>query len=260
MVLMNDGSTLTDNLTFNNALRDKSYANNQFYRSTQNEELDRLWINLSNEDGLSERTLIGYLNEATDLKDPLYDAITTVENGMQKIYSFFENDKLAIQAFGLPFSLDHIIPIGVNIPNEGNYYISIHAVEGLFMNQDIYVKDLLLNTINNISESPYIFYSEAGEVNNRFALVFHDAPLSIDENDGISNVISITGEHSIEVQSSKEMLKEISVYDLLGRRIIKAQNIDSTYLEVNSISKSNSVLLFKIVLNNQQVIYRKVLF
>ena len=128
-----------------------------------------------------------------------------------KIYSFFENDKLAIQAFGLPFSVDHIIPIGVNIPNEGNYYISIHAVEGLFMNQDIYVKDLLLNTINNISESPYIFYSEAGEVNNRFALVFHDAPLSIEENDAISNLISITGEHSIQIQFRFGMLFTNSV-------------------------------------------------
>ncbi|WP_165780059.1 VPS10 domain-containing protein [Hanstruepera neustonica] len=260
MVLMKDGSTLTDNLTFNNSLRDISYANNQFYRTSRTEELDRLWLNLSDEDGFSERTLIAYINEATDLKDRLYDAVTMVEGGAQKIYTFIEADKMAIQAFGLPFSVDNIIPVGVNIPNDGNYYISIHAAEGLFNSQDIYLHDLHLNTINNISETPYIFYSEAEEVNNRFVLKFNDAALSSEEFEIITNGITITGKDKIQIESQNENIKSITIYDVLGRKISNAENINNTSFQIDSINKSNRILLLKITLSNDKIVYRKILF
>ncbi|WP_162919949.1 VPS10 domain-containing protein [Hanstruepera ponticola] len=260
MVLMNDGSTLTDNLTFNNSLRDKSYANNEFYRSSQNEELDRLWLNLSNEEGVSERTLIAYLNEATDFKDRLYDAVTRVDDGSQKIYSFIEADKMAIQAFGLPFSVDDIIPIGINIPVNGNYYISIHDVEGLFTEHDVYLQDLLLNTFNNISEAPYIFYSESGEINNRFVLRFNDAALSTEDFEVFSNGITISGKDKIHIQSVKENLNQVVVYDVLGRQITDTNNINNQSFEIDSINKSNAILLLKITLSNEKTIYRKIIF
>ncbi len=260
MVLMNDGSALTDNLTFNNSLRDISYANDQFYRLPQTEELDRLWLSLSNEDGISERTLLGYLNEATDFKDRLYDAVTRVDIGSQKIYSFIETDKMAIQAFELPFSVDDVIPLGVNIPANGHYYISIHAVEGLFTNQNVFVQDLSLNTVNNISETPYIFYSEAGEFNNRFVLRFNDATLSNDDFEIISNGITITGKDNILINSQKENIKDVLVYDVLGKKIIDVHNINNQSFRIDSINKSNTILLLKITLSNDKIIYRKILF
>ena len=260
MVLMNDGNTLTDNLTFNNSLRDKSYANNQFYRSSQTEEFDRLWLNLSDEEGTSERTLIGYLNEATDFKDRLYDAVTRINTGSQKIYSFIETEKMAIQAFGMPFSVDQLIPIGVNIPNNGNYYISIHAVEGLFIDQDIYVHDLQNNTINNISEAPYMFYSETGEINNRFVLRFIDEALSTGQFEMITDGISITGKNKLIVNSENENIKSIIVYDVLGRKISDAENINNTSFKIDSINKSNRILLLKITLSNDKIFYRKIVF
>ena len=260
MVLMNDGATLTDNLIFNNSLRDKAHSNNQFYRILETNDTDRLWLSLSNDEGNSERTLIAYLEEATDFKDRLYDAVTRVDIGSQKIYTFIETDKMAIQAFGEPFSVDDVIPFGINIPSDGNYYISIHAAEGLFLNQDLFLYDLVLNTMNNISESPYTFYSDAGEFNNRFVLRFIDSTLSIEDLESLSNSILISGDDKIRVTSEKEAVKGFIVYDILGRKITDAYDINNNSFEIDSINKSNSILLLKIILGNNQVVYRKIIF
>ena len=261
MVLMNDGATVTDNLTFNNSLRSKLYANNQFYRTTNStEESNRLWVNLSNEDAISDRTLIGYLEHATDSKDRLYDAFTNVDVGSQKIYTFIEADKMAIQAYALPFSNDDTIPLGTNIPNAGNYSISIHAVEGVFADQEIYVEDLQLNTINNISEAPYDFYSEANEINDRFVLRFFDAALSIEDLEEFSNAIIIKGRDYVHIESKKEAIKNVVVYDILGRKLTEEYDINNRHFKIDSISKSNSVLLLKITLIDDTVVYRRIIF
>lgn len=263
LVLMNDGSTGSGTLVFNNSLRNKLYANNQFYRTydTQTEN-SRIWLNLANSDNLSERTLIGYVEDATDLKDRLYDAYTKVDLGAQKIYTFIGSDKMTIQAFGLPFSDEDLIPLGVNIPTDGNYTISIYAVDGLFSNQQVFLEDLLLNIITDISLQPYEFFSEANEINDRFILRFNQSTLSNTEFENEINDINIhlNESNQIDVISNNEKLKSIIVYDVLGRKLTEENNINNNKYEINSINKTNSILLVKIILDNNYVEYRKILF
>jgi len=263
LVLMNDGPTGSGNLVFNNTLRHKSYVNNQFYRTTNSEsEKSRIWLNLANENQLSERTLIAYLEEATNLKDRLYDAYTKVDFGLPKIYTFMDSDKMVIQAFALPFTEDDLIPLGVNIPSDGTYTISIHAVEGLFSSQQIYLEDLLLNIITDISLQPYEFFSEANEINNRFVLRFNQSTLSNTEFENELNNISIhlNESNQIDVISKNENLKNIVVFDLLGRQLFNEDNINANTYTIKSIKKSDSILLMKITLDNNHVVYRKILF
>ncbi|MDB9961405.1 T9SS sorting signal type C domain-containing protein [Oceanihabitans sp.] len=261
MVLMNDGPTASDNVLFNNALRNKLYANNQFYRTSSSTiDKSRIWLNLSNEDDLADRTLIAYLEEATDLKDRLYDAVTTVDPNAHSIYTFIDDDKMTIQAFALPFSVDDLIPLGINIPSPGNYAISIHAVEGLFSSEQVFIEDLLLNSISNISEEPYTFFAETNEINDRFILRFNVATLSTDDVEFDSNTIIISGTNQMHIESKKEMIKEVVVYDILGRKLLSDTEIYNQNYAINAIEKSNSVLLIKITLSNNHVVYRKVLF
>src|SRR5690606_33184128 len=93
-VLMNDGLAVTQNVTFNNALRSATYANNQFYRNGERDNQDlvtsRIWLDIVNSANNSDRTLIGYTEGATAEKDRLYDAVTAAGLSM-KIYSLLED-------------------------------------------------------------------------------------------------------------------------------------------------------------------------
>lgn len=261
MVLMNDGAATTDNVTFNNALRSETYLNNQFYKSNNSEiERSRIWLDLSNEDASSDRTLIGYVTGATNAKDWLFDAFTKVEPNQQRIYTFAESDKMIIQGLGLPFSDEDTIPLGVNVPSNGNYTISVHAVDGLFANQDIFVEDTNLGTQAEISLQPYTFYADAGEINDRFILKFKESALSNDDFTLNPNDIIISGVDQIDVVSKTDNIKDISVYDVLGRRLLDMKNINTDKYEINTLTKSNTGLFIKITLENNKTVYKKYIF
>lgn len=259
VVLMNDGTSTTDNITFNNALRSETYLNNQFYRtSNTSQEKNRIWLDLSNDASVSDRTLIGYVDGATTAKDWLYDAFTKVDLNQQRIYTLIGNDKMIIQGFGLPFSDDDIIPLGVTIPVNGNYTIAIHAVDGFFTNKQVFVEDLSLNITTDISTQPYSFYAEANQINDRFLLKFKNALLSND--DFKSNNVLISGSNVINIESKNEKIKDISVYDVLGRSLVEKKNVNANKYGINTLTKSNTALFIKITLENNQVVYKKYIF
>lgn len=54
--------------------------------------------------------------------------------------------------------------------------------------------------------------------------------------------------------------REANFYDILGRKLIAENNINVNTYEINSIKKSNSILLLKIILNNNHIEYRKIMF
>ncbi|WP_417882030.1 T9SS sorting signal type C domain-containing protein [Xanthomarina gelatinilytica] len=50
------------------------------------------------------------------------------------------------------------------------------------------------------------------------------------------------------------------VYDILGRQLFNEIDLHSNKLEIESIKKSNTVLVLKITLENNHVVFRKILF
>ncbi|MBF03369.1 MAG: hypothetical protein CMP76_08750 [Flavobacterium sp.] len=259
MVLMNDGPTLSDEIDFNNSLRSESYLNDQFYRYNTENEKSRIWLDLSNSDNQSDRTLIGFVTGATNDRDRLYDAFTKVEHNQQRIYSFVGNDKMTIQGFALPFSEEITIPIGVGIPTAGNYKIGIAAVDGMFTNTPVFLADLLLNTVTDITNQPYSFYAEANEINNRFVLQFNNTLLS--NTDFIADFNEVVVENNpLRITSSRELIKEIEIYDVLGRKLFEKKNINALQVEGSSLIPTNNLILIKVKLNSNKTIVKKTLF
>jgi hypothetical protein len=54
-------------------------------------------------------------------------------------------------------------------------------------------------------------------------------------------------------------LSEVSVYDVLGREILKKTNIASSDLTLSNITARNQALIVKIKLENGEVVTRKVI-
>lgn len=257
-VLMDDASASGTNLIFNNSMRDRTYESGvQFFRNSyenrENREHHRIWLDLIPPSRNVSTTLFGYIEGASDSIDKLFDA--KFMNGSTKtIYSIIDGSekKYSIQGKSLPFNESDIIPLGVVIDEEGEYAIDIQKTDGLFEteNQDIYLEDLELNIIHNLSTAPYFFNTtEIGEYKNRFRIRYTDNSLGVDEFE--NNFLSITAPKNeyIKINSNNNQIDSIIIFDMLGRKLLERQNVNLNEVVINNIGKSN-VLIVKVTLTN----------
>ena len=101
------------------------------------------------------------------------DAKTFDGNSYIDFYSIAANQKLTIQSRSLPFANTDAVPLGYKTTVAGAYKIKIDHADGLFLgNQNVYLKDNLLNIIHDIKATEYSFSSSAGTFNNRFEIVY----------------------------------------------------------------------------------------
>ena len=266
-VQMKDGPATTDFVSFNNNLRNFSYANNFFFRTTNEYtsvnsivdiERHRIWLDIINASNQSNRTLVGYVEGATMERDSFFDANTQLAGAMT-IYSLIGTEKFCVQGRTLPFDIYDEVPIGILTPAIGTYSIGIGAIDGLFDTQNIYLKDELLNTINDIKTTPYQFTSTVGTFNNRFKIIYTTNPLS-NPNFGLVNDVKVVTNDNITVFSTNEPIESIKVFDILGRKLANYNTINSKEFTLTNLAKNNTTLLIQITLQNGIVVNNKVVY
>lgn len=265
MVNMLDGATGSDNLLFNNSLRNKSYNNSQFYRTSgvsniASVEKNRIWLDLiNNSNNAAKRTLIGYVGNATNDKDRLYDAFTSVGTTMH-LYSIIANDKMTIQGRQLPFDANDKVNLGYFVPASGNYSIGIATLDGLFASgQNIYLEDKLSGIIHDLRSNPYSFSANAGEVNNRFVLRYTNETLGADDFITTSDVL-ISSSDLIMVHSFKQTIQSVSIHNVLGQLLVNELNVNADTLEVKSLQKNKAPLIIEVTLENGKKINKKLIY
>lgn len=266
LVNMLDGSPTTANLIFNNSLRSKNYDNSNFYRmanveTTLNNEKNRIWLDLiNNTNNAANRTLIGYVTNATYEKDRLYDAVTSVATEML-LYSIIDVDKMTIQGRQLPFDPQDQVQLGYFVPNSGSFSIGIATVDGLFLgNQDIFLEDKLLGIIHDLRQNSYSFTSDSGEFNDRFVLRYINQTLSNAEFETLDDSVVVFTNEAVVIESTQYQLADVQVYNVLGQLLYKKSNINSKRFEISFLQKKNQALFVKVELTNGQVVTKKIVF
>ncbi|NHM06600.1 choice-of-anchor D domain-containing protein [Flavobacterium sp. CYK-4] len=267
IVSMNEGNRLDSTLTFNNSMRVRGVNDNvQFFRQTsanhtqETTSRSRIWLDLVNASGVSARTVVGYLPEATNAKDVLYDAFIKLDPS-QNIYSLIADQTMCIQGRSA-FDNNDSVPLGVVLPTADQYRIAIGAVDGIFENgQQIFLKDKIMHTIHDLRQSPYTFNSEiTGQINDRFELVYQNQTLSNDTFETSNpQVIVTSNSNEVTVQSSMEMVS-VEVYDLLGRMLCVKSNLSVKQLFIQSLMPNQQTLIVKVKLNSGQVVTKKIIF
>ncbi len=256
---------------FNNNLRSATYSNSLFYR-TQNStisssnvnpaniERNRIWLDLVNPNNQTDRTLFGYIENATMGKDSFYDCITQ-NTGTTLIYSVVDDTKFSIQGRALPFNVTDEVPIGINAPTQGNYTIAIAAVDGIFRSQNIYLKDDLLNITHDLRVTPYQFSTtQTGGINDRFKVVYVDNALEIPTHASGENDIRVFTNEEVSVSSSNLQMESIVVYNLLGQKLDTYENINANFTILSNLHKNNTTLLLKIKLQTGEIVTKQILY
>jgi hypothetical protein len=263
LVNMLDGAAGSDNVIFNNSLRDKNYDNSQFYRTSNVEntsnEKNRIWLDIINSNNAANRTLVGYVRNATNDKDRLYDAVTSVTTTM-RLYSVIATDKMTIQGRELPFNPNDKVQLGYYVPATGTFSIGIAAVDGLFSdNQNIYLEDTELGIIHDLKQSVYSFSTNSGENNTRFILRYTNETLGNDDFI-LNNDVLVVSNQSIKVISNSIAIMNVKIYNVLGQLLLNSKSINSNTFETSSIQKNNTTLLVQITLENGVTMTKKIIF
>ncbi len=262
-MLHTSGST-AENVTFNNSMRNTSNSNSQFFRnsSESNPTNDgRIWLDLIDSNGSMIRNLVGYIDGATNNRDRLFDAITDEKLNFN-FYSQIGAAPMTIQGRTVPFDQYDLVPMGIKVPQNGNYAIAIGAVDGFFTNtsQNIYLEDVDTNIIHDLRQNPYNFTANAGDDSDRFILRFTNNTLGNEDiNNDEANVWAITTDH-LAVKSTKNTIQSVRVFDVLGRLLADYQNVNEYEVPVTTIQKNNVALIIQVTLSNGTTVNKKVIF
>lgn len=255
------------NVTFNNAMR-VTDNNTNFYRlSSSDNTRNRIWVNLTSDNGVFNQILVAYTSGATNAYDgSVYDAPRNLSTGQAAIiYTTIDNNsrKYAIQGKSpASLSANEIIPIGFEntITVDTQFTISLAQLEGDFMtNTPIYLVDNLLGVFHDLTQSDYSFTSGVGAFEDRFEIRFANT-LSNDEFQLDHEVLLVDATDSgwSFHTNRQSLIDHVVVYDLLGRELANLTFKNQTRANVSASSVGSSIYLAKVTTASGQVFTRKI--
>jgi len=259
-VLMNHSSASTsENVTFNNSMRSSTNDNTQFFRTSNDN--GRIWLDLIATNGSNVRNLVAYADGATNNRDRMFDAITDEKLNLN-LYSAIGDEFMKIQGRTLPLDQEDLVPMGIKVPQNGNYTIGIAAVDGFFTdtNQNIYLEDKVTNIIHDLRQNPYSFTAEAGNYPTRFLLRYTNETLGGDDLVTDEANLWVISSDVLSVKSTKNEIQSVRVFDVLGRQLAYYPNIEGYEVPLNTIQKNNAGLVIQVTLSNGTVINKKAIY
>ena len=170
------------NVTFTNAMRDTSLAGGTHEHSFKSNTVQKLWLRFSEFDEevpAKTECLIGFVDGATFGWDSQFDAVGN--NSGMSIGSIVEevdsngvarNKRNAVIQGLPPLQPEMIVDIELEVPHTGAFQLSVEDLENID-NQEIWIRDELLDVSHLLSQQPYIFQvNEAGLYD--LQLMFHE--------------------------------------------------------------------------------------
>lgn len=218
----------TKNVVFDNSMRIAG-NNSDFHKIRTNtktttvDEKHRIWLNLTNNSGAFSQTLIGYVTDATQGLDRGFDGESFGGNNVT-FYSIIPEAKLSIQGRALPFDPNDVVALGYNAAKKGNYSIRIDHIEGVFVNESIYLEDKDLKITHDLKLKPYVFSTKVGDFNDRFVLRYGGKTLGVEENSIAANepkIVYIQNSNILEINNivSDDVVEKVSLFNILGQSI-----------------------------------------
>jgi hypothetical protein len=257
-------SSATGTITFTNTMR-VADNNSQFYRNAQSTQADSQSYSFSlnmihtQTSGIFKQLTIGYLEGATNGLD--FGADANAPAGAISFYSVINNVGYAIQSRAYPWIVNDQIQLGFNTSIDGPFQIALDNIAPFFDAQNIYIQDVQQNVYHNLKTAPYVFNTVSGTFNNRFMIHYIDPNLSLEDYLSNQNAVTVTVNNSeIKTISSLENIKNIQVYDLLGKLIFEKNDIGQNQFTISNLTATNQALIIKTQLENNQTIVKKLVY
>jgi hypothetical protein len=246
---------------FNNSTRSTSTLNT-FARGNDTLKEDKIWLNLKTADHKQSTQIgIAFLEKGVANYSAKED-VKAVHGRQIGFYTKSTFEDLIIDAQS-NFDSTSEIPLGLSNINANNqkFEISLAKFGGLFKDQAIYLADMELGVVHNLSKSAYSFSSDKSVTDNRFVLQFTDIvkPKLFPETQ--NEVLVTYSNDEIVVTSSNLVIKSVIVSDIYAPSIgglLIAKYEDSNTKQVNlCLSKPCKLVALKITMEDGSIMTKK---
>ncbi|MCK0130069.1 hypothetical protein MWU59_01010 [Flavobacteriaceae bacterium F08102] len=254
-------------VSYTNAMRTNIH-NDTFYRnqSTKNKsenEIDRIWLNITNNEGAFSQMLVGFTEKATDLIDS-FDG-PSFGSGYLSLYSIIEGKAYTINGRS-PLNGNTEIPLGfTSYLNKGTTAkIAIDARNGTLATSlyDILLYDKTLNIQFDLSQGAYEFeLDEPGSYNERFTLFLHTTKTNQTPPNLTKDTLIIDQKNSQLNLKTKlnNIIKLVQVYDLKGQLLLREENNSSALIINNHSFANGSILIVQATLEDNSKLTKKII-
>ncbi len=249
----------TNTIAFNNAMR-RGVNNGQFFRTVQDAPTSRLWLNLTGLQGEFSQMAVVYNVNTTLGLDQGWDG-RAITDGNVAVYSIAEESKLGIQARPA-FDAEDEVPIGYKISEAGIYTISLDHMDGVFTaGQDIFLRDNMLGgSMHNLSQNAYEFATETGVITGRFDLVYTEALGTDSPMFGSNSIIVYKHAGKITINSGTTDMRSVSVYDIHGRLLYGANNVNAAETVITGIQPQEQLLIIQVTIPDGVKTIKKIIY
>lgn len=230
-------------VTFTEAMRvNGNNADDNFFRKAEIKTLNiKLAIETTN--GLYNETLIGLRSDAK-LDADIYDASKFIGNENIAFYSLINGNKYAIQ--GLPIEQGISTELAFNLGSSANLKLSVVELTGLGDGMTFLLTDKVSGKIYDLSEVNSIDFAAAkGSDQSRFKLTYL-SKLDILTTKNIFNqpIFKYQNNELIIQFNTPQTIEEFTMYDLLGRVILKNKlsNMKTNELHIHSETKGVKII------------------
>ena len=227
-----------------------------FYRSEEN-NASRIWLHLKNNSSVVGTMVVGYRADATNDIDTQLDG-EYINDSSLSLNSIIADTELSVQHRAGFVSTD-VVPLSFKTNNPGSFEIAINTVDGLFINeeQQIFLKDNLLNVEHDLRNAAYSFVSDAGIFSNRFEIVY-ESTLSV-ENPILENTVVVYSKNkTIQINSGAITLTNVKVFDMRGRLVAEQNDVNMSSISIPLDRVANQVLIVQITSIDGQTSSKKV--
>lgn len=220
----------------------------------------RIWLNFSNRQGAYKQALIGYITDATNDYDSSFDGESFDGNQYVDFYSINREKNLVIQGRALPFQETDEVPLGYSTSIDGTFTISIDQLDGLFLDQSIFIEDKLNSVVFDLKKGNYNFETTKGTFNNRFILRYANKNLETNEFKNMENRVLISNKNNrLKINSLINSIDKVMVYDVSGRSIYQKDFVNNKDFSESKPFNGTRVLVVKVLLEDGTNISKKII-
>jgi hypothetical protein len=205
-------------VSFTNAMRGGN--NSQFFRLAEPEDMDRIWLNISGND-LFNQTLVVFKDDATELRDVMYDAHKVRGNANIALGAMQANEPYAIAVYPT-ITQPRIVPLQTFVAQSGTYTFEADSIDG-FEDIAIYLEDLQTGHMYLLSQGTTVTVQmTAQDEFNRFQLwMSPELVTGIDEEEeGVSRIISTVNGMQVQMGIDISTAGEFKLYNAMGQVVM----------------------------------------
>ncbi|MGK4566056.1 T9SS sorting signal type C domain-containing protein [Flavobacterium sp. 3HN19-14] len=106
--------------------------------------------------------------------------------------------------------------------------------------------------VHNLKLSPYTFVSDAGNYSNRFAIVYQNTNLGIENPGALNDIVVFKKDNTIYINATLNMSR-VKLFDVRGRLIYEKNEINAPLFNISNLNIQQQVLIVQVTSEGKTV-------